>query len=166
MELKKKKKIECRPSFFKFSSFFPPCLVFAKDAHFYGWQGLFTWREKEPCTGKVREGGTTFCWVNMQKFWSVWLLSREQKDGGRRQQSCNLGPSSLVTTVHNYLLAATGSSLQLVMPNEIVGLLSWLPTILPATNFVWFVPSIGARIFFGNIPTSQLGKSLLQQGIF
>ena len=66
-------------------------------------------------------------------------------------------------SVHSYLLAAAGSSLQLVMPNEIVGLLPWSPTELPATNFAWFVPSTGARIFLGleyPYTTSQLGKSL------
>ena len=48
------------------------------------------------------------------------------------------------------------------MTNEIVGQLPWLPTELPATNFVWFVPSTGARIFLGleyPYTTSQLEKS-------
>ena len=36
--------------------------------------------------------------VYMQKFWSVWLPSREgSKGGGRQSQKCNLGPSALST---------------------------------------------------------------------
>ena len=35
--------------------------------------GLFTWREEDPTNRKILEGGTTSCWVHMQKFWSARL---------------------------------------------------------------------------------------------
>ena len=44
---------------------------------------LITWREESPSTRKILEGGTTFPWVYLQKFWSVWLPIREGiKDAG------------------------------------------------------------------------------------
>ena len=58
-------------------------------------QGLFTWREEDPSTRKILEGGTTFSWVYMQKFQSIWCPRREGiKDGGQQKQTCNLGPST------------------------------------------------------------------------
>ena len=52
----------------------------------------------------------------MQKFWSLCLPSRgETKDDVRQLQTVHF------TSVDNSLSAAAGSSLQLVMPNEIVG---------------------------------------------
>ena len=53
-------------------------------------------------------GGTTFRWVHMQKLRCVWSPSRGLegiKDGGRKQQECNLGPSALFIGVNNYLSA-------------------------------------------------------------
>ena len=48
--------------------------------------GLFPWREEDPSTRKILVGGATLYWVNMQKFRSVWLPSRERiKDSGGKQ---------------------------------------------------------------------------------
>ena len=43
----------------------------------------FTWREEDPTTRKILEGGSTFCWVYMQKFWSVWCSNGEGIKDGR-----------------------------------------------------------------------------------
>ena len=50
--------------------FWPPPL------HHYN-QGLFTWREEDPGTRKILEGGITLRWVYMQKFRPVSCPSRE-----------------------------------------------------------------------------------------
>ena len=44
---------------------------------------------------KILDDGTTFRWVYMQKFRSVWCPSREEeiKDDGRQKQNCNIGHS-------------------------------------------------------------------------
>ena len=34
---------------------------------------MSTWREEDPSTRKILEGGTTFRWVHMQQFRSAWL---------------------------------------------------------------------------------------------
>ena len=39
--------------------------------------GLFTWREEDPSTRKILEGGITLRWVYMQKFRPVSCPSRE-----------------------------------------------------------------------------------------
>ena len=44
------------------------------------YEGLFTWREKDPSTRKILEGETTFHLVYMQKFRSEWLPSGEGKE--------------------------------------------------------------------------------------
>ena len=56
---------------------------------------------------KILDDETTFRWVYMQKFRSVWCQSREEeiKDDGRQKQNCNLGPSALFTGVNNYISA-------------------------------------------------------------
>ena len=58
------------------------------------------------------EGGTTFRWVSMQKFRSVWYqvekdleLREGIQNGGRQKQKCNLDPSTVFTCVDNYLSA-------------------------------------------------------------
>ena len=38
---------------------------------------LFTWREEDPSTRKILEGGITLRWVYMQKFQPVSCPSRE-----------------------------------------------------------------------------------------
>ena len=43
-------------------------------------KGLFTWREEDPSTRKILEGGTTFCLVYMQKFRPRCLPSGEGKE--------------------------------------------------------------------------------------
>ena len=43
-------------------------------------KGLFTWKEEDPRTRKVLEGGTTFRLVYMQKFRSGWLPRGEGKE--------------------------------------------------------------------------------------
>ena len=40
--------------------------------------GLFTWKDEDHSTRKILEGRTTFRWVYMQKFWSVWCPSRKR----------------------------------------------------------------------------------------
>ena len=97
----------------------------------------FTWREEDPGTMKILEGGTTFCWVYMQKFWSVWCSNREGVKDDRWQKD----PSALFTAINNYLsaelsqLSACGNAKQNGEP-----LLLWLPTEWPAV-YVLFVPS-------------------------
>ena len=61
------------------------------------------------------DGETTFPWVYMQKFSSVWRSNREGiKHGGRKPQKYNLGLSAPFTGVdHNNQLVVT--------PNEMVG---------------------------------------------
>ena len=56
------------------------------------------------------EGGTTFRWVSMQKFRSVWYqvekdleLREVIQNSGRQKQKCNLDPSAVFTCVDNYL---------------------------------------------------------------
>ena len=39
--------------------------------------GLFTWKEEDPSTRKILEGGITLRWVYMQKFRPVSCPSRE-----------------------------------------------------------------------------------------
>ena len=58
------------------------------------------------------EGGTTFRWVSMQKFRSVWYqvekdleLREVIQNSGRQKQKCNLDPSAVFTCVDNYLSA-------------------------------------------------------------
>ena len=46
----------------------------------YGTKGLFTWREEDPSTRKIREGGKTFRLLYMQKFRPKWLPSGEGKE--------------------------------------------------------------------------------------
>ena len=43
-------------------------------------KGLFTWREEDPSTRKIQEGGTTFRLLYMQKFRPKWLPSGEGKE--------------------------------------------------------------------------------------
>ena len=43
-------------------------------------KGLFTWREEDPNTRKIREGGKTFRLLYMQKFRPKWLPSGEGKE--------------------------------------------------------------------------------------
>ena len=43
-------------------------------------KGLFTWREEDPSTRKILQGGSTFHLLYMQKFWSEWLPSGEGKE--------------------------------------------------------------------------------------
>ena len=43
-------------------------------------KGLFTWREEDPSTRKIREGGKTFRLLYMQKFRPKWLPSGEGKE--------------------------------------------------------------------------------------
>ena len=43
-------------------------------------KGLFTWREEDPSTRKILEGGTTFRLVYMQKFRPRCLPSGEGKE--------------------------------------------------------------------------------------
>ena len=43
-------------------------------------QGLLTWREEDPSTMKILEGGTTFHLLYMLKFRPKWLSSREGKE--------------------------------------------------------------------------------------
>ena len=61
-------------------------------------KGLFTWREENPSTRNILEGGT-IRWVLQQKFKSVLRLLEKVregiKNGGRQKQKCNLGPSAL-----------------------------------------------------------------------
>ena len=40
-------------------------------------KGLFTWREENPSTRKILEGGISLRWVYMQKFRPVSCPSRE-----------------------------------------------------------------------------------------
>ena len=40
-------------------------------------KGLFAWREEDPGTRKILEGGITLRWIYMQKFWPVSCPSRE-----------------------------------------------------------------------------------------
>ena len=40
-------------------------------------KGLFTWREEDPSTRKILEGGITLRWVYMKKFRPVSCPSRE-----------------------------------------------------------------------------------------
>ena len=58
-------------------------------------------------TMKTLDDGTTFRWVYMQKFGSMWCPSRveEIRDDGRQKQNCNLGPSALFTGVNNCISA-------------------------------------------------------------
>ena len=42
--------------------------------------GLFTWREEDPSTRKIREGGKTFRLLYMQKFRPKWLPSGQAKE--------------------------------------------------------------------------------------
>ena len=44
------------------------------------YEGLFTWREKDPSTRKILEGETTFRLVYMQKVRSEWLPIGEGKE--------------------------------------------------------------------------------------
>ena len=48
--------------------------------NYYKFKGLFTWREEDPSTRKILEGGTTFRLVYMQKFRPRCLPSREGKE--------------------------------------------------------------------------------------
>ena len=45
------------------------------------YKGLFTWKEEDPSTRKIREGGKTFRLLYMQKFRPKWLPSGEGKEG-------------------------------------------------------------------------------------
>ena len=40
-------------------------------------KGLFTWREEDPITRKILEGGSTLRWIYMQEFRSVWCPNIE-----------------------------------------------------------------------------------------
>ena len=51
-------------------------------------KGLFTWREEDPSTRKILEGGTTFHLVYMQKFRPRCLPSREGKEEKLSPLSC------------------------------------------------------------------------------
>ena len=42
-----------------------------------GFRGCLHWREEDPSTRKILEGGSTLHWVYMQKFWSVWYPNTE-----------------------------------------------------------------------------------------
>ena len=42
--------------------------------------GAVTWREEDPSTWKILEGGTTFCLLCMQKFLQKWLPRGEGKE--------------------------------------------------------------------------------------
>ena len=42
--------------------------------------GLFTWREEDPRTRKILQGGTTFDLLYMQKFRPKWLPNGEGKE--------------------------------------------------------------------------------------
>ena len=43
-------------------------------------KGLFTWREKDPNSRKIREGGKTFRLLYIQKFRPRWLPNGEGKE--------------------------------------------------------------------------------------
>ena len=56
--------------------------------------GLFTWREEDPSTRKILEGGITLRWVYMQKFRPVsWLCIK----GGRGHREVCVGTWDLGT---------------------------------------------------------------------
>ena len=42
-----------------------------------GFRGSLQWREEDPSTRKIPDGGSTLRWVYMQKFWSVWYTHIE-----------------------------------------------------------------------------------------
>ena len=42
-----------------------------------GFRGSLHWREEDPSTRKILDGGSTLRWVYMQKFWSVWYTHIE-----------------------------------------------------------------------------------------
>ena len=47
-------------------------------------EGLFTWREEDPRTRKIREGGKTFRLLYMQKFRpKCYQVETEKKDNYR-----------------------------------------------------------------------------------
>ena len=73
-------------------------LLYIMLAFFRTFQGLLTWREEDPSTRKILEGGTSFRWVKMRKFRSEWLPRRR----ATRTKS-NLDSSALFTGVNNYL---------------------------------------------------------------
>ena len=67
------------------------------------------------------EGGTTFRWVSMQKFRSVWYqvekdleLREGIQNSGRQKQKCNLDPSAVFTCVDTYLSAGLSQSARVV----------------------------------------------------
>ena len=73
--------------------------------------------EEDLSDRKILEGGTNFRWAYKQKFWSVWLPSREGvKDNKNVIWDLSL---SLLECVNNHLSAAAGNFLQVA--NEIVG---------------------------------------------
>ena len=83
---------------------------------------------------KILEGGTTLCWVYMEKFRSMWLPIREGiKDGW-----------ATISTMQFFRRTITIISSCVVMPNEMVSLYC---RDYPLTNQppVWFIPS--TRIF-------------------
>ena len=67
------------------------------------------------------EGGTTFCWIYMQKFRSMWLRYQVEKEfikmAGNKNETCNFGP---FTGVNKYLSFGTISyQLAVLTPNEV-----------------------------------------------
>ena len=69
---------------------------------------LVTWKEEDPSTRKIPEGGTTFRWVYV-KFRFVWYqvekdleLREGIQNSGRQKQKCDLDPSAVFTGVSNY----------------------------------------------------------------
>ena len=71
------------------------------------------------------EGGTTFRWVYMQQFLSVWCPSREGVKDGRRQKKNAIWALllSLLALILTFQQNYHNNQL-LVKPNEMVGLFS------------------------------------------
>ena len=85
-------------------------------------------------------------------------FEKELKMAGDKNKNCNLGPSSLLTGVNNYLSAEL-SQLSARSKAKRSGrpLLPWLATERPAAIFAWFVPNI--RIFLAKAVYMVLGSS-------